>query len=208
MNPSKHGNKHTLLLYKRMMDRLWGMTLFTAIFLTIWLVAERYDYLEHLQPLYRYGIIIAAVAMFGFTVFALLTRKMAYVQARSDHILLATPFLRLKIAYSRLRSVRSVNFAKVFPPEASSWAQRRFLEPFYPETAVAIEMNGFPISPGMLRLFLGPQMFLPRQQGLLFLVHDWMGLSTEIDSRRSSLRQSHIKQPPGSIHLLQKLSKK
>jgi hypothetical protein len=119
---------------------------------------------------------------------------MGYVQAREDHIRLVTPFVNLKISYQRVRSFHTANFVQLFPPKEASWAQRRFLEPFYGRTALALELSKLPLSKGFLRLFFGPQMFLPTTTGFVLLVEDWLELSTEIDSRMGKWRQG---QAPG-----------
>ena len=70
----------------------------------------------------------------------------------------------------------------MFPPSEATWTERALLEPFYSKTAVVVELFNYPISPAILRLFLPPQMFHPQKIGLVFVVADWMALSTEIDS--------------------------
>ena len=49
-------------------------------------------------------------------------------------------------------------------------------------TVVVVELISYPLNRGMLRLFLPKLMFSKGMPGLVFLVPDWMALSTELDS--------------------------
>jgi hypothetical protein len=89
----------------------------------------------------------------------------------------ATPLLSLKVSYRRLKSVHPATVGKLFPNHQAKWSERRFLEPFYGETAVIVELSTYPLSKRFLRFFLGEHTFLPHLTGFVFLVPDWMGLS-------------------------------
>jgi len=184
------GKRHPLLFYRRAMDRLWVATLFLGIILGgVWVWFWMSD-----TPLITPGnetwILAGSVAALGFTVFAYIARRAAYVQPRRDHLRLVTPFLRMNISYRRIRSVHPASFQQLFPPGKASWAQRSFLEPFYGRTAVVIELTSYPMSPGLLRFFLAPQMFSPQSTGFVILVPDWMEFSTELDTFRSARVQA------------------
>lgn len=182
MKARKTGSRHPLLLYKRWMDRLWrstlllGLLLFGIWFWTWWFGTN----LLHGQA--DFWLLLGAIVVLGFTLFAFFARRMAYVQPRRDHLRLVTPFLRTNISYRRLVSTHPVDFAQVFPSKDASWAQRRLLEPFYGMTALVLELNNYPLPRALLRFFLAPQMFYPRARGLVLLVPEWMALSTELDS--------------------------
>jgi hypothetical protein len=127
-------------------------------------------------------LLMAAFLAFGLCLFAFLSRLFAYVQVREGYLLVATMFLRLKISYRRLLSLHPVLLQQLFPPEALSWAQRNYLEPFYGKTALVVQLRAYPMAPAFLRFFLPAQMFSPRSTGIVLLVSDWMKLSTEFDS--------------------------
>ena len=76
-----------------------------------------------------------------------------------------------------------------WPAEKASWAQRNFLEPFYGKTVLVVELKGFPLSPGLLKLFLPDSMFARTTTGLVLMVPDWMQLSTDIDTFRGTWLQ-------------------
>ncbi len=193
---AKSGKRYPLLFYRRAMDRLWVATLFLGIILgSVWLWFWMSD-----TPLITPGsetwLLAGSVAALGFTAFAFIARRAAYVQPQRDHLRLVTPFLRMNISYRRIRSVHPASFQQLFPPGKASWAQRSFLEPFYGRTAVVIDLTSYPMSPGLLRFFLAPQMFSPQSTGFVFLVPDWMEFSTELDTFRSAQGQA----PAGKRH--------
>jgi hypothetical protein len=130
----------------------------------------------------------AAISL-GFALFAFFGRHMAYVQPRSDHLRVVTPFLRLHISYRRVLSAHPSEFSQLFPPQEASWAQRRLLSPFYGQTAVVLELASYPLPPWVLRFFLAPQMFSPHTTALVLLVPDWLRFSTELDSFMGAWQQ-------------------
>ncbi|MGE5224864.1 MAG: hypothetical protein ACM3PY_20710 [Omnitrophica WOR_2 bacterium] len=204
---NRAGRRHTLLFYRRTMDRTWKFTLPVSLLLAAWWYWSGREFVPAIpQPLDSL-VFFGAVAGILYTAFLLLARNMAYVQARGDHLRLATPFLRLNISYRRIRAVHPVNISEIFTLKKSGWRQRNFLEPFYGKTAVAMELNGYPFSPRLMRIFLSPYMFLQDTTGMLFLVEDWMELSTDIDTRRGRFygRQN---QAPANVGLLSALRKK
>ncbi len=184
------GTRHLLLFYRRTMDRLWKLTFALGV------VTAATGGLSLLKPTTILGIqsdiwlFVLALAAFALSAFAFLARFMAYTQARDSYLSIVTPFLRLRIAYKRIRSVRPALIQQLFPAEKLSWAQRNYIEPFYGKTVLVIEMRGYPLSPALLKLFLPSVMFAPTTTGLVLLVADWMKLSTEIDSLRGAWLQS------------------
>jgi hypothetical protein len=189
MKTKKTGRRQILLLYQRMMDRLWRVTLPLGLLMLAWWYWGGRVFFAPLEPPIDIITLCCAIALILFSFFFIITRHMAYVQAREDHLRLVTPFINLKVSYQRVRSIYPVNFIQLFPLKEASWSQRRFLEPFYGKTAVALELTTLPLSRNFLRLFFAPQMFLPTTRGFVLLVDDWMELSTEIDSRMGRWRQ-------------------
>jgi hypothetical protein len=190
MKTKKAGRRQILLLYERMMDRLWRVTLPLGLLMLAWWYWGGRVFFAPLEPPLDIITISCAAALIFISFFFIFTRRMAYVQAREDHLRLVTPFINLKVSYHRVLSLHPVNFIQLFPPQESSWSQRRFLEPFYGRTALALELTKLPMSRAFLRLFFAPQMFLPTTVGFVLLVDDWMELSTEIDSRIGKWRQN------------------
>jgi hypothetical protein len=206
MKTTKSGPRRNLLLYQRMMDRLWRVTLPLGLFVLAWWNWGGRVFFAPLEPPIDLITLCCGIALVCFSVFFIITRHMAYVQARQDHIRLVTPFIKLKISYQRVRSLHPVNFTQLFPPNQTSWSARRFLRPFYGKTALALELTALPFSKGFLRLFFAPQMFLPTTNGFVLLVDDWMDLSMDIDSRMGNWRQKQT--PPKSNFSLKPLKNK
>ena len=190
MKSRKNGNRYQLLQYRRVMSRLWPSALILGLLLlVIWGWEWFYP-----TPLLEVGdniwLAVAGLVSLVFALFAFFARSMAYVQPNRDHLRLVTPFLRMNISYRRTRNSHPAVFTQLFPPNEASWAQRNLLSPFYGRTAVVVELTDYPMSPGLMRFFLAPQMFSPRSKGLVFLVPDWMAFSTELDSFRGAWLQS------------------
>jgi hypothetical protein len=189
----KKGKRHRLLTYSRSMNRLWKLTLVVGLMLlAIWWWS--YDLFPLLQPLHEALLFAAAFIVLLLSAFTFLSRNMTYVQPYPDHLRLVTPFLRLKISYRRIRSVHPSQLQKLFPLENLSGDERRALEPFTNKTILLLELTDYPINPRILRLFLSKHTFNPVGTGLVFIVDDWMVLSTEIDSFIDLWRQA--KSPP------------
>lgn len=178
------GKRHLLLYYKHTMDRLWRLLLLVDI--ALW-ITWGYVLINPKMDSFVYG---AAIAVLVFMLFALLARRMGYVQAYNDHIRIVTPFLRLKIGYRRLKSARPMEFVRLFPPKSMNWGDTRFAEPYFKKTVVALLLNGYPLSPALLRFFLPPMFFLPNNVGFVLVLRDWMGFNTEIDSFVGTWRES------------------
>ncbi len=184
MKRKRKTSRHTLLLNKRMMDRLLLPSFVLGALLGfIWWWSTFMD-TTIVENANNPWIAISAFVALSFTFVAFFTRRMAYVQAYNTHLQIVTPFLRFNISYQRIRNTHPADFHQLFPPNRSSWAQSRFLDPFYGMTAVIVELHSFPISPRLLRLFLPNQMFSKNTDGLVLLVPEWMKLSTDIDTHR------------------------
>jgi hypothetical protein len=181
MKARKSGKRFRLLIYQRVMDRLWAATLVLGLLVVaIWwwgggifpLLPEPFDTL-----ILAGGTVLVTLAFLMF-----LMRTMAYVQAFPDHLRVATPFIRMKVSYRRIRTAHPVEFHQLFPPSKANWADRRLLEPFYGKTVLVVELSEFPIRKQVLRLFLPRVMFSTQAKGLVLVVKDWMALSTEMES--------------------------
>lgn len=182
MKARKSGARHPLLLYRRTMDRVWRITFLLGLILVAtgwWALIRETEIFGISSDIWLFA---TAVVAFALSAFAFLARYMAYVQVHRDYFSVVTPFLRFRISFRRMRSVHPVLVQQVFPKEESSWAERNFLDPFYGKTALVMELNGYPMSPFLLRLFLPAQMFSTQSTGFVLLVPDWMKLSTELDS--------------------------
>lgn len=199
MRARKFGKRHRLLIYQRVMDRLWAATLVLGLVVaaTWWWAGDIFPPIpEPFDTIVLAGGTI--LITLGFLLF--LMRGMAYVQASTDHLRVATPFIRLKVSYRRIRTTHPAEFHQLFPLSKAKWAERRLLEPFYGKTALVVELSEFPIRPSVLRLFLPRVMFSPQAKGLVLVVKDWLALSTELESYQGVWLQK-VTSPPRSPYI-------
>jgi hypothetical protein len=181
---AKGGHRYPLIVYTHMINRWWPaiLSIGIALFGLAWAIynqgAEEQSWLTFasLGGLHLFlGLLLIAIC------------KSAYVQPFSDHLRLVTPFLRLNISYKRFLRATSANMGVLFPPKSVSNWQADIIQPLAKLTALVIELNGYPMSRPMLRLFLSPLFFKKdKTPHFVILVDEWMKLSSELESMRSS----------------------
>ncbi|MEP0805777.1 MAG: hypothetical protein HRF47_09820 [Chloroflexota bacterium] len=182
---ARGGRKYPLIVYRHLLNRWW--TPMFAIGLVMFLLA----YGEYADPVGRIvgrwqflgGIGVLAILT---GVFFLIIRQIAYVQPFRGYLKVVTPFLRFNISYKRLIKTTTAEMHQLFPPRSMSGWMRDIFEPLASQTALVLELKSYPLPPLILRLFLSRFFFKDKTPHLVLLVKDWMGLSTEIDSFRTS----------------------
>jgi hypothetical protein len=202
---AKGGRRYPLVVYTHMMNRWWPaiFTLGLALLALAWALRS-WGFEE-----WRW---LASTSIGGLNLFLgillLILRKSAYVQPFSDHLRLATPFLRLNISYKRFRRASSANMGALFPRESISSWRAEIIEPLVKMTALVIELNGYPMSQSTLRLFLSPFFFKDKTPHLVILVNDWMKFSNELESMRAGSGTSTPQQKRGNNSILSRLPNK
>jgi hypothetical protein len=116
-----------------------------------------------------------------------LMRYFAYVQPLPSYLKLVTPFLRVNISYKRFKKTSATEMRYLFAYKSMSWWVRDIFSPLATKTALVIDLNGYPISSVLLRLFLSRFFFKDKTPHLVILVQDWMRFSSELDSMRSGM---------------------
>jgi hypothetical protein len=199
-----HGRRHRLVLYTYMLNRWWRYTLGIGIVMLILaaLLAFLPIWLPRYQILWVPDRTLWVVAGSGgyalvLSIFLVTIRKLSYIQPFPAHLLLITPFLRLHIAYRRIRKISSVEMAHLFPIGKFKGVQRKLLSPLANETATVLEMRGWPLPRWVLDLFLSPLFFPDKTPRLALLVPDWMDFSMDLESFRSTWLDS-LNQPESS----------
>ncbi|MBO9367186.1 MAG: hypothetical protein J7555_00335 [Chloroflexi bacterium] len=181
----REGNRYPLLIYTRMLDRWWPATLFLAValFVLAWGISDHPAFKN--ETLGRMALWFAGGLALLVTLILWGLRSAAYVQPRAESVRIATPFLRFDISYKRVRRVISSEMHVIFPLGRLSAWNREILEPLMHKTAIILELNSWPLSPRLLRLFLSPFFFRDQTPHFVLLVENWMRLSTELESFRS-----------------------
>jgi hypothetical protein len=192
-----------------MMDRWWPpIFLIGALMLALawWLYSDLYTRLT--QPWQWMTMAGAGLLCILASFLMLVMRKSAYVQAFGDHLLVATPLLRMNISYRRIQRTSTVSMGMLFPTARMSFLKRETIEPLLKYTAVVVEMNALPIARSALRLFLSPFFFKDQTPHIVLLVPNWMSFSTELESLRVAGNAPARTERKGQSSIFSKLPRK
>lgn len=190
------GEKHTMIFVRHSLTRVFRNLIVVNILIgVIWWVAPYTP--GPFQPpndayILGFGIILLSVMFLS-----LLLRNSGFAQAKSDHILLAIPFFRIKIPYTIVENVRMVQFKDLYERKKMSWSQKRFLTPYFPKTVATINLSRYPIAEGLLRIFLPSYLFIPREKGKGFVIYTkyYLEFNTQVDSRLNATRSQGTGKP-------------
>jgi hypothetical protein len=197
----RSGHRHHLVLYTYMLNRWWKAILGIGVVLLA--LAAGLGRLPNALPQYHFlwvsNVILWVVGGAGvyatlLAFFLITIRKSAYVQPFESHLRLVTPFLRMNISYRRIRQASSVEMQRLFPIDRTRSWRRKLLNPLIGQTAIVLEMTGWPLPRWSLSLFLSPFFFPDRTSRLALLVPRWMEFSTEMESFRGAWLDS-LRQP-------------
>jgi len=182
---ARGGHKFHLIVYQHLLNR-WWTPMFTIGLVMFALAYEQYDH-----PIYRFVAwrwqLLAGTGILAILIgiFFLIIKQIAYIQAFPGYLKLVTPFMRINISYKRIHKTTTAEMRQLFPPKSMSGWVRDIFQPLASQTAIVLELKGYPISPTILRMFLSRFFFKDKTSHLVILVKDWMRLSTEIDSFRT-----------------------
>jgi len=181
---AKAGKRYPLLIYDYTLGRWYPATFTLSLFLfLIWWFLPTIQHKNQRDWQDTALLSIVGITLIA-TFFLFLARKWAYIRPYKKYLLLATPFLRLKISYKRIIQTKATEMRTLFPPSQLSRWQRDSMAHLLKKTAIIVELNAFPLSPALLRLFLSPFFFKDKTPHFVFLVNDWMRFSSELDSFR------------------------
>jgi hypothetical protein len=171
-------------------------------------------YSEYIHPMSQFlpwrWQVLAGVGVLAILVgvFFLVIRHIAYVQPLPNHLKLVTPFMRMNISYKRVKKTTTTEMRYLFPPKSlSGWMQDIFA-PLANQTAMVIDLNGYPISPFVLRLFLSRFFFKDKTPHLVILVRDWLRFSAELESMRTGIDSQPIQKKRQKSSILSRLPHK
>ncbi len=205
---ARAGHKYPLVVYRHMLNRWWPAMI--AIGLGMFALA----YSEYIAPLgkflpWRWQLFagIGGLAIL-IGVFFWIIRYFAYVQPLRNYLKLVTPFMRLNISYKRFKKTTATEMRYIFAYKSMSGWVRDIFSPLANKTALVIDLNGYPISPVLLRLFLSRFFFKDKTPHLVILVQDWMRFSSELESMRSGIDPNPPAQKRSKNSILSRLPEK
>ena len=199
---ARNGHRHHLLLYTYTLNRWWKYTLGIGVvllalttgltLLPIWLPQAQFLRIS------EWTVRVAAGAGVGAVMLSLLfigISKLAYVQPSATHLRLTTPFIRMDISYRRILKTSSVEMQHLFPYGSYRGWKQKLLHSLANETAMVLDLRGWPLPRPLLALFFSPFFFPDKTPRLALLVPKWMDLSIEMDNFRNlwleSQQQAH-----------------
>jgi hypothetical protein len=138
----------------------------------------------------------------------LVIKQIAYVQPLPGHLKIVTPFMRINISYKRFKKTTTTEMRYLFPRKSLSGWMQDIVSPLATKTATVIDLNGYPISPFVLRLFLSRFFFKDKTPHLVILVNDWMRFSSELESMRTVTDSQPVPQKRQKNSILSKLPHK
>lgn len=205
---ARAGHKYPLIVYRHMLNRWWPAMI--AMGLGMFALA----YSEYLEPLgkflpWRWQLfaVIGGVAIL-IGVFFWIIRFFAYVQPFPNYLKLVTPFMRINVSYKRFTRTTATEMKYLFAYKSMSGWIRDIFSPLANKTALVIDLNGYPVSPVLLRLFLSRFFFKDKTPHLVILVQDWMRFSAELESMRSGIDPNPPAQKRSKSSLLSRLPQK
>lgn len=194
-----NGRRYRLILYTVMLDQWWKFILGLGLALVGLAVGLRIlsvalpQYLFLSEPDLTMFLVAGAG---GFTVllsiFVFWIGKSAYVQPCPTNLRLITPFLRLNISYQLIIQASIVEMKHLFPIKSYKGWRLRLAHQLTTNTAVVLDLRGWPIPYKALTLFLCPFFFPDKSPLLALLVPNWMEFSMELDSLRSAWIKSQL----------------
>jgi hypothetical protein len=201
---SRHGRRHRLVLYTLILNHWWKLTqaigiILLALAICMGILPVPLPAYLSLHVSYFTPWIFAGAGGYALvlSLFLIAIRKSAYVQPFAHHLRLVTPFLRLNISYRRISKASSVEVQYLYRLKKLKEWQLRLLRPLAGQTAIVLDMQGWPVPRRLLSLFLSPYFFPDKGSRLALFVPKWMDFSTELESYRSTWLDSQH-QPDGS----------
>lgn len=184
----KSAQKHRIIFIRHSLNRVWrNLIVIDVILWGAWWMAP-YTPGDYFKPPNDVYLFIGACALFALVILSMLMRNSGFVQAQSRHVMLAVPFFRLRIPYSNIESVRMVRYQDIWDKKGLSWANKRFMRPYRSQTVATINLNDYPMSEFLLKLFLPNYLFLPDSKGFIIYTKYYLEFNTEVDSRLNEAR--------------------
>jgi hypothetical protein len=194
----KKGKRHTLLLFrnKYRSDRALYFLVFLAcvgLYLLLYLgPADLVARLPQWPPQFDWILLAIGAAAFMIFMFRMIASRIPFIQCTEKNFKVQTPLYPVVFSYRRVKETRPNALFEVFKKDKVSKQEARFLEKYSGQTAVIVEMDGFPMSLKWMKFWMTNLMFTPDGQGLVLWVQDWMTLNRELSDFKDKWRDRHM----------------
>jgi len=184
---ARAGHKYPLIVYRHILNRWWFAFIVMGLGMFAWAYSEYIEPLGQFMPwIWGFDAAVGGLAiLIGFFFWSI--RYFAYVQPYPTYLKLVTPFMRINISYKRIQKTTATEMRYIFSLKSMSGWVRDIFSPLAHKTALVLDLNGYPISPAMLRIFLHKFFFKDQTPHIVILVDDWMRFSAELESMRSGV---------------------
>jgi hypothetical protein len=183
----KRAKRFPLLIYQAVAKRWRGLAFWLIpAGIVLWWGLQR----NHAAPSARpwLALVISGVGALIF-LYTILAHR-AHIRCYEDHFTLQGPLYPVVFSYHRVKSLRPTEFAKIHPPDEEKAARWRLYRDLWGKTVVVIDLNGYPLPKGWLRLWFNDYLFHPKTVGLVVLTEDWMALIRQIETHRTRLKRN------------------
>jgi hypothetical protein len=195
----KKGKRHSLLLFrnKYRSDRaLYFIVFFLCIGLYLFLYLAPPELVLRLPvqwpPQYDWILLAIGSVSFVIFVFRIVASQIPFIQCTEKNFKIQTPLYPIVFSYRRVKETRPNALFEVFKKDKVSKQDARFLEKYSGQTAVIVEMDGFPMPLNWMKFWMTNLMFTPDGQGLVLWVQDWMTLNRELSDYKDKWRDRHM----------------
>lgn len=194
----KTGKRHTLLLFRNKYQShrlLYFLVFVLCIGLYLFLYLGPADLVARLPqwpPQYDWILLAIGAIAFVLFVFRLVASLIPYLQCSEKNFKIQTPLYPIVFSYRRVKETRPNALFEIFKKDNVSRQDAHFLEKYSGQTAVIVEMEGYPMPLNWLKFWMTDLMFTPDGRGLVLWVEDWMTLNRELGDFKDKWRNRHL----------------
>ncbi len=183
---SQTKNRYPLLVYREM-TRTW---VWPAIWLipggvALWWAVPQVPQLDARFAPAGLVMSVAGILLLGYILLA----RRARVTCSKSKFVIHTPLYPVAFSYGRITMIRPVEFNMIFSPREEKSTRQRMYARLWGKTALVINIRGFPLPLGWLKLWFHPYLLHPKEKALVLLVEDWMALSIQLETRSTEWRE-------------------
>jgi hypothetical protein len=194
------GKRHLLLLFRnkyRSNRALYFAVFFACIGLYLFLYLAPEDLVLRLPVQWPPQVdwILLAIGSIAFVIFLfrMIASQIPYVQCAETNFKIQTPLYPIVFSYKRVQGTRPNALFEIFKKDKVSRREAHFLEKYAGQTAIVVDLAGYPMSLRWLKFWMTNLMFTPDGRGLVLWVQDWMTLNRELSDFKDKWRDRNSK---------------